>query len=254
MSLWQHIIKSQPSVWCCPSATVQRCWEPPAGAALVFNCQMGRGRTTTGMIIASLLHLRKALRTLAPPPVPVEGLPAWFYSAEGVTSPRKAGLSVLEETELKAGGWWGGGVCVGCVCGGGLKADSRSPLLHIVHEQQGQGLRRVIAAFLGSHLNPMGAAECATRMIASLTGFAGRLTNRHLSIGDPHCLPCRQVCGHSQPVAGVGGGLHRQGRAGQGGRRLLGHAGGGLHAVVLCVVRMTDKRWSMKRATSQALP
>ncbi|GAB4814185.1 hypothetical protein N2152v2_001231 [Parachlorella kessleri] len=82
---------------------IQRCWEPPAGAALVFNCQMGRGRTTTGMIIASLLHLRKALRTLAPPPVPVEGLPAWFYSAEGVTSPRKAGLSVLEETELKAG-------------------------------------------------------------------------------------------------------------------------------------------------------
>ena len=35
-----------------------RAWQPPPGAALVFNCQMGRGRTTTGMIIASLLHLR----------------------------------------------------------------------------------------------------------------------------------------------------------------------------------------------------
>eukprot|EP00803_Ostreobium_quekettii_P003854 evm.model.scf_787.5 EVM.evm.TU.scf_787.5 scf_787:45503-61553(+) len=38
---------------------IQRCWDPPTDAALVFNCQMGRGRTTTGMIIASLLHLRK---------------------------------------------------------------------------------------------------------------------------------------------------------------------------------------------------
>lgn len=36
-----------------------RAWQPPPGAALVFNCQMGRGRTTTGMIIASLLHLRR---------------------------------------------------------------------------------------------------------------------------------------------------------------------------------------------------
>ena len=38
-----------------------RAWDPPEGAALVFNCQMGRGRTTTGMIIASLLHLRRQL-------------------------------------------------------------------------------------------------------------------------------------------------------------------------------------------------
>ena len=36
-----------------------RAWNPPPGAALVFNCQMGRGRTTTGMIIASLLFLRQ---------------------------------------------------------------------------------------------------------------------------------------------------------------------------------------------------
>lgn len=37
----------------------KRLWNLPEGAALVFNCQMGRGRTTTGMIIASLLYLRR---------------------------------------------------------------------------------------------------------------------------------------------------------------------------------------------------
>lgn len=36
---------------------VQRLHDVPSDAVLVFNCQMGRGRTTTGMIIASLLHL-----------------------------------------------------------------------------------------------------------------------------------------------------------------------------------------------------
>ena len=38
---------------------VRRLWQQPEGTALVFNCQMGRGRTSTGMIIASLLHLRQ---------------------------------------------------------------------------------------------------------------------------------------------------------------------------------------------------
>ena len=38
---------------------VQRCWKPGQDTSLVFNCQMGRGRTTTGMIIAALLHLRR---------------------------------------------------------------------------------------------------------------------------------------------------------------------------------------------------
>lgn len=27
---------------------IKRCWSMPPGAAVVFNCQMGRGRTTTG--------------------------------------------------------------------------------------------------------------------------------------------------------------------------------------------------------------
>eukprot|EP00775_Hariotina_reticulata_P011247 gene11247-11396_t len=38
---------------------IQRLWNVPTDAALVFNCQMGRGRTTTGMIIATLLVLRR---------------------------------------------------------------------------------------------------------------------------------------------------------------------------------------------------
>jgi Inositol hexakisphosphate len=41
---------------------IGRAWAPPQGAALVFNCQMGRGRTTTGMIIASLLHVQAMSR------------------------------------------------------------------------------------------------------------------------------------------------------------------------------------------------
>ncbi|KAL4440251.1 hypothetical protein ABPG75_003252 [Micractinium tetrahymenae] len=103
---------------------IQRCWDPPPGAALVFNCQMGRGRTTTGMVIASLLALRRAAREaaaaqasaglqpqgdaaaggLALLPQPQPGLPNWFVEGERYPSPSKGGvLSVLEETELKAG-------------------------------------------------------------------------------------------------------------------------------------------------------
>ena len=29
---------------------LQRLWTTPPGTALVFNCQMGRGRTTTGVL------------------------------------------------------------------------------------------------------------------------------------------------------------------------------------------------------------
>eukprot|EP00210_Caulerpa_lentillifera_P000523 g506.t1 len=39
---------------------IQRCWSQNRNTSLIFNCQMGRGRTTTGMIIASLLHLRQS--------------------------------------------------------------------------------------------------------------------------------------------------------------------------------------------------
>ncbi|KAF6255732.1 inositol hexakisphosphate-domain-containing protein [Scenedesmus sp. NREL 46B-D3] len=38
---------------------IQRLWNVPPDAALVFNCQMGRGRTTTGMVIATLVTLRR---------------------------------------------------------------------------------------------------------------------------------------------------------------------------------------------------
>lgn len=38
---------------------VQRLSQAEVGTKLVFNCQMGRGRTTTGMVIATLIHLRR---------------------------------------------------------------------------------------------------------------------------------------------------------------------------------------------------
>lgn len=49
---------------------MRRLWKPPEGAALIFNCQMGRGRTSTGMIIASLLHLRRRVSSVAMPTEP----------------------------------------------------------------------------------------------------------------------------------------------------------------------------------------
>ena len=53
---------------------------------------MGRGRTTTGMIIASLLALRRAAGPLAAlPGAPAEGLPAWFVAGDRYPSPSKVG-------------------------------------------------------------------------------------------------------------------------------------------------------------------
>ena len=51
-----------------------RLGNPPDGAALVFNCQMGRGRTTTGMVIASLLQLRRRMSGATLPLQPLREL------------------------------------------------------------------------------------------------------------------------------------------------------------------------------------
>jgi len=40
---------------------VLRSWGSPSGAVLVFNCQMGRGRTSTGMVIATMTLIRRAV-------------------------------------------------------------------------------------------------------------------------------------------------------------------------------------------------
>lgn len=97
---------------------IGRCWVPPEGAALVFNCQMGRGRTTTGMTIGSLLHLKRVQTTLAPPPLsPAEGLPDWWWATPtaselgsgaslGGSSSMAAAAALVasnEEIELKGG-------------------------------------------------------------------------------------------------------------------------------------------------------
>ena len=61
-------------------ALIKRCWSPPKGAALVFNCQMGRGRTTTGTVIGALLYLRAQCPSaeLILPSEPLPHLPPWF--------------------------------------------------------------------------------------------------------------------------------------------------------------------------------
>ena len=91
------------------AALLARAWRPPPGAALVFNCQMGRGRTTTGMVIAALVCLRRRAAELAGattsdiggdadqsllalPATPVPGLPDWWASSAArsrATRPRR---------------------------------------------------------------------------------------------------------------------------------------------------------------------
>ncbi|KAK9839780.1 hypothetical protein WJX81_000925 [Elliptochloris bilobata] len=78
-----------------------RLGNPPEGAALMFNCQMGRGRTTTGMVIASLLQLRRRMAGAALPKQPLPGLPAWFSAKPALATPRGGGQ--LGEDDLRAG-------------------------------------------------------------------------------------------------------------------------------------------------------
>ena len=68
------------------------------GAALVFNCQMGRGRTTTAMIVASLLQVRKRASGARPGPgrgteaaSDGQGVPSW--AAETFVLPGDQGAS-----------------------------------------------------------------------------------------------------------------------------------------------------------------
>ena len=94
-------------------ALLARLWGAPPGAAVVFNCQMGRGRTTTGMALGCLLALRRARGALAPPPpAPLPGLPAWYAlpppvtaaaAAAGAAAPAAASPEAAEEAELRAG-------------------------------------------------------------------------------------------------------------------------------------------------------
>ena len=80
---------------------IDRCWSPPDGSAIVFNCQMGRGRTTTGMVISCLLQLRRCREALAPPPAaPKEDLPTWFTSSrlQGGVAPELKGQMSMGET------------------------------------------------------------------------------------------------------------------------------------------------------------
>lgn len=65
---------------------VQRCWNAPEGAALIFNCQMGRGRTTTGTVIATLVRLRKI--PAFPPGAAKDAAAAAAQQGEGPVAPK----------------------------------------------------------------------------------------------------------------------------------------------------------------------
>ena len=84
----------------------------PEGSAFVFNCQMGRGRTTTGMVIASLAILQRAGAVAAALRAPADGtadaLPAPKWFAQGIRRARESqSLSSASEAEkveaLRAG-------------------------------------------------------------------------------------------------------------------------------------------------------
>ena len=62
---------------------MRKSWELRDTDAIIFNCQMGRGRTTTGMCIACMILLRKSQGHLSPPPiVPIDSLPKWWCYPE----------------------------------------------------------------------------------------------------------------------------------------------------------------------------
>lgn len=65
-------------------------------AAFVFNCQMGRGRTTTGMVIASLVLLQKHHMLEA--------------SAEGDTKSCASAAMEEDDGHFAAPGWFQEGI------------------------------------------------------------------------------------------------------------------------------------------------
>ncbi|GLI60364.1 hypothetical protein VaNZ11_002488 [Volvox africanus] len=77
---------------------ISRLWPNLGSSALIFNCQMGRGRTTTGTIIGTLLYLRKLGAFPAGAKHMLSGavdggevaalsVPAWFPAAMEATPP-----------------------------------------------------------------------------------------------------------------------------------------------------------------------
>ncbi|GFH09567.1 uncharacterized protein HaLaN_04738, partial [Haematococcus lacustris] len=90
---------------------IHRLWAIPEDAGIIFNCQMGRGRTTTGMVIAALLWLRRmeSFPVKKGKPETRASVPAWFRQAAGPLAAR--GVSPLAAKEgtlegrLKAGNY-----------------------------------------------------------------------------------------------------------------------------------------------------
>eukprot|EP00197_Chlamydomonas_leiostraca_P007983 CAMPEP_0202863826 /NCGR_PEP_ID=MMETSP1391-20130828/4304_1 /ASSEMBLY_ACC=CAM_ASM_000867 /TAXON_ID=1034604 /ORGANISM="Chlamydomonas leiostraca, Strain SAG 11-49" /LENGTH=1425 /DNA_ID=CAMNT_0049543499 /DNA_START=116 /DNA_END=4393 /DNA_ORIENTATION=- len=82
---------------------IERLWSIPEDAGVIFNCQMGRGRTTTGMVIAALLYLRKmeAFPVKRGRKDTRDIVPEWFRAATS----NKQLPSTEGESPLKAGNY-----------------------------------------------------------------------------------------------------------------------------------------------------
>ena len=125
------------------AALLARLWRPPPGAALVFNCQMGRGRTTTGLVIATLVALRRAQGQGGPtlPRSPAPELPPWFCArVSPPPSPRPA-----SDADLRAGRFAAVRSLLRALDGG---ADAKAALDAVLDAAGGmQNLREAIAGY-----------------------------------------------------------------------------------------------------------
>lgn len=90
---------------------IEKLWTLPNDAGVIFNCQMGRGRTTTGMVIATLLNLRKmeAFPLKKGKKETRDIVPGWFKTATQPLIAGKGGVPHATEgsleTRLKAGNY-----------------------------------------------------------------------------------------------------------------------------------------------------
>jgi hypothetical protein len=147
---------------------IQRLWNVPEGSALIFNCQMGRGRTTTGTIIATLLQLRKMQAF----PVAANGscsnpqVPEWFVKSDAALAAAGAAQPVVPCDKLK-GGMYGVVRSLLRVLERGLLGKAILDIA-IDANQQMQNLREAIASYRSRLLNEEKERKRATLMAVCL--------------------------------------------------------------------------------------
>ncbi|KAL6757552.1 inositol hexakisphosphate-domain-containing protein [Haematococcus lacustris] len=178
---------------------IHRLWAIPEDAGIIFNCQMGRGRTTTGMVIAALLWLRRmeSFPVKKGKPETRASVPAWFRQAAGPLAAR--GVSPLAAKEgtlegrLKAGNYG----AVRSLLRALEKGNEAKVVLDAVIDACGamQNLREGIASYRARFAKE--AREKQRNLLLSvcleyleryymLISFAGYLTSTAFDPGSPH--------------------------------------------------------------------